>query len=271
MNVGHDGSFAMTAALRPLDIRAAAFPGPIGRAVESAPTAAATLAGRPDDVGSPRPVTLLPISGDGTLHGSGSATIPGPKGPPLVGEGGIALVTTASAAAAIAAGAHQVRVVDGRTLAYPSQDLTKIESLEPDRPGQTHALERHVGTTLADNVARLTNSPLLHAAGSYTTRGDAQFATDETIANPSNQAAIAAFLADPGRLKTALARVDLARTVGSSTLQSDLAAGTPKLVAGTTATIVLIKDPTFPEGYRVLTTYPDTRRPELDARGTPLP
>lgn len=184
--------------------------------------------------------------------------------------GGVALVTTAAARAAIAAGRHQVRVVDGRTLTYPSQRLGAIESLEPDRPGQTHAIERHIGTTLADNVARLTASPLLHAAGSYSTLADAQFATDETIANPANQAAIGAFLADPGRLKIALLRVVLGRDVGATTLQSDVAAGRPKLVPGATATVVLIKDPTFPEGYRVLTTYPDIRRPELDPRGTPL-
>jgi hypothetical protein len=181
--------------------------------------------------------------------------------------GGVALVTTGAAAAAIAAGQHQVRVVDGHTLAYPSQDLAKIESREPDRPGQTHAIERHVGTTLADNVARLTASPLLYAAGSYSSLADAQYATDETIANRANQAAIGVFLADPGRLKTALARVDLGRTVGTSTLQRDLAAGRPTLVPGSTATVVLIKDPTFPEGYRVLTTYPDTGRPEVDMRG----
>jgi hypothetical protein len=183
---------------------------------------------------------------------------------------GVALITTATEAAAIAAGAHQIRTVDGRALRYPSQNLAAIESLAPDRPGQTHALERHVGTTLADNVARLTASPLLHAAGSYDSLADAQYATDETIANPGNQTAIGAFLADPGRLKFALLRVDLGRSVGSSTLQSDLAAGTPKLVPGTTATVVLIRDATFPEGYRVLTTYPDTRPPELDARGTSL-
>ena len=41
--------------------------------------------------------------------------------------------------------------------------------------------------------------------------------------------------------------------------------------AGRTATVVLIKDATFPEGYRVLTTYPDTRPAEVDARGNRQP
>jgi hypothetical protein len=183
---------------------------------------------------------------------------------------GVPLVTSAAAAAAISAGAHQIRTVDGRSLAYPSQDLTRIESGRPDEPGQTHALARHVGTTLAANVARLQAAPLLRAAGSFTSVADAQFATNETIANPANQRSIAAFLADPCRLKTALARVDLGRSVGTTTFQSDVAAGTPSLVPSNAATVVLIKDPTFPEGYRVLTTYPDTGRPEVDVRGNRL-
>ena len=194
-----------------------------------------------------------------------------PVGTSRPGVAGVPLIATARAAAAIAAGDHQVRVVDGRTLRYPSQDLAQIESLRPDQPGQSHALARHVGTTLADNIARLEGAPLLRAAGSYDSAADAQFATDHTIANPRNQREIADFLADPGRLRVALGRVDLGRTVGASTLRSDLLAGTPALVPGTTATVVLIKDPSFPEGYRVLTTYPDTRRPEVDARGTLLP
>jgi len=180
---------------------------------------------------------------------------------------GVVLATGPQQAAAIAAGAHQVRTVDGRRLTYPSQDLTRIESAHPDEPGQTHALARHVGTTLADNVARLSAAPLLHAAGSYTSLADAQYATDETIANPENQREIGAFLADDGRLKFALARVDLGRSVGTSTLQRDVAAGHPTLIPGTTATVVIIKDPSFPEGYRVLTTYPELRPPEVDARG----
>jgi len=183
---------------------------------------------------------------------------------------GVVLETNARSAAAIAAGAHQVRVVDGRHLAYPSQDLAAIESAHPDDPGQTHALERHVGTTLADNVARLNASPLLHATGSYDSAAAAQFATDRTIANPANQRNIAAFLADPGRLKDVLERVGLGRTVGTTTLRSDLLAGAPALIPGTTATVVLIKDPSFPEGYRVLTTYPDTRPPDVDERGNAL-
>jgi hypothetical protein len=244
---------------------------PLVPAARTATPGPARAAGRPAAIAPDRLAALPPSDalGRARTHGSpGSAhTPPGDHAP----AAGIPLVTTAAARAAIAAGRHQVRLVDGRTLTYPSQRLGAIESLAPDRPGQTHALERHVGTTLADNVARLAASPLLNAAGSYSTLADAQFATDETIANPANQTAIGAFLADPGRLKLALLRVGLGRDVGGTTLRSDVVAGAPKLVPGTTATVVLIKDPTFPEGYRVLTTYPDIREPELDPRGTPLP
>jgi hypothetical protein len=175
-----------------------------------------------------------------------------------------------AAAAAVAAGRAQVRSVDGVVLRYPSQDLRQIESVRPAIPGQTHVLLRHVGSTLAENVARLRATPGLRAAGSYASLADAQDATDRTIAHPANQAAIAAFLADPGRVKVALARIDLGRTVGTTTLQRDVAAGHPVLIPGSTATVVLIKDATFPEGYRVLTTYPDTRPAEVDASGKAL-
>ena len=33
----------------------------------------------------------------------------------------------------------------------------------------------------------------------------------------------------------------------------------------------LSTETTFPEGYRILTTYPDTRPPEVDARGNRQP
>jgi hypothetical protein len=182
----------------------------------------------------------------------------------------VALAASPAAQARIAAGLHQVRSVGGHVLAYPSQDLRAIESADPLRHGQTHALTEHVGQDLAANVHRLEAQPLIRAAGGYMDEPAAQRATDQTIANPANQRAIAAFLADPGRLKTALARVDLGATVGTTTTRAELNAGHPALDPARTATVVLIKDRTFPEGYRVLTSYPDTRPPEVDARGGSL-
>ncbi len=181
--------------------------------------------------------------------------------------GSVTLRTTPAAAARIAAGLHQVRTVDGVALTYPSQDLRAIESADPHRHGQTHGLTEHVGNDLAANVRRLQAQPLIRAAGGYTDGALAQRATDRTIANPANQRAIGAFLADPERLKTALERVDLGGTVGTTTTRADLDAGRPVLIPGRTATVVLIKDASFPEGYRVLTTYPDTRPAEVDTRG----
>jgi hypothetical protein len=175
------------------------------------------------------------------------------------------------AAARIAAGLHQVRSVDGVPLAYPSQDLRAIESADPREHGQTHGLTEHVGNDLAANVRRLEAQPQIRAAGGYSDEPRAQLATDHTIANPANQNAIGAFLGDPERLKTALERVELGETVGSTTTRADLDAGRPQLIPGHTATVVLIKDATFPEGYRVLTSYPDTRPPEVDARGNRQP
>jgi hypothetical protein len=182
----------------------------------------------------------------------------------------VALQTSPGSRSGIEAGLHQIRTVGGSALAYPSQDLRAIESADPSRPGQTHTLAEHVGQDLAANVHRLETQPLIRAAGGYLDEPTAQRATDQTIANPANQRAIAAFLADPGRLKAALARVDLGATVGTSTTRAELDAGHPTLDPSRTATVVLIKDRTFPEGYRILTTYPDTRPPEVDARGGSL-
>lgn len=183
---------------------------------------------------------------------------------------GVVLETTPAAAAVIRRGEEQVRVVDGVRLRYPSQALPAIESTHPDEPGQTHGIARHVGTDLAANVARLQHDPFIRAAGGFYDLAHAQRATDRTIANPANQADIAAFLAAHDREKIALERVDLREDDGASTLRSDLDAGRPALIPGHTATVVLIRDPSFPEGYRVLTTFPDTRPPQVDASGRPL-
>jgi hypothetical protein len=218
-------------------------------------------AGQPDGIGDRPDVDPL---GDLVRHlANRSAPADGVPGR------GVALVTTPAGAAAIAAGEHQIRTVDGRPLRYPSQQLTAIESSRPDLPGQTHTLARHVGRTLADDVARVRASHL-RAAGSYATVAAAQTAVDRTIANPANQAAIGAFLADRGRVRLALSRVDLGGAVGGAVLRRDVAAGRPRLIPETTATVVLIKDPSFPEGYRVLTTFPDLGRAEVDARGRSL-
>lgn len=180
---------------------------------------------------------------------------------------GVVLATTPREAAAIRSGAAQVRTVDGTALRYPSQDLVQIESTRPFQPGQTHDLTRHVGKTLVDDLARLAREPQIRAAGAYDTIASAQLATNRTIANPANQGRIGTFLADAGTEKIALERVDVGQSVGASVLRTDADAGHAHLIPSSDATVVLIKDPSFPEGYRVLTSFPDTRAPQVDARG----
>lgn len=178
------------------------------------------------------------------------------------------LVTTPQLAAQIARGEHQIDDVAGKHLDFPSQDIKLIESTSPQKPGQTHIVAKHLGTNLDDNVARLQREPNIHAAGGFIDEPSAQFAIDKTIANPANQKALQHFLNDASVEKQALFRVDLGRVVGESTLRKDLDAGHPALVPTTTATVVVIKDPSFPEGYRVLTSYPEAvRRAEVDVLG----
>ncbi|GAC1492978.1 MAG: hypothetical protein NVS2B8_10770 [Vulcanimicrobiaceae bacterium] len=181
---------------------------------------------------------------------------------------GTHLITTLAAARAIARGEHQVDVVADVRLAYPSQHLADIESANPSAPGQTHVIARHIGSDLAANVARLRAEPHVRAAGSYTDLATAQFATDATIANVANQRFLADFLGDGMRSRDVLYRVDLGRTVGTNTLRRDLDAGAPRLVPSSSATVVVVKDDSFPEGYRVLTSYPEaTRGAQVDASG----
>ncbi len=188
------------------------------------------------------------------------------------GHGGpTVLNTTPDLAAAIHRGEHQIHVVDGVTIAQPSQDLRLIESARPFDHGQTHVGAKHIAPSLEDDVARLNREPHIPAAGGFVDESAAQYAVDHTIANPANQRFIGEFLADPTRYKDVLHRVDLGRTIGNDVLRSDLRAGDPQLRAAATATVVIIKDPSFPEQYRVLTAYPQARRgAEVDAGGNAL-
>ena len=235
-------------------------PFPAGRSSRAVPLASAPVPLPGDEIAAPRPT-----AGGASLAPATAIVRHTADGP------AVALKTTPAAAARIAAGLHQVRSVDGVTLAYPSQDLRAIESADPLEHGQTHSLTEHIGNDLAANVRRLEAQPQIRGAGGYTDEARAQLATDRTIANPANQRAIGSFLVDPERLKTALERVDAGTTIGTTTTRADLAAGRPALIPGRTATVVLIKDKTFPEGYRILTSYPDTRPPEVDARGNRQP
>ena len=183
---------------------------------------------------------------------------------------GTRLITTPETAAKIAHGEHQIDIVGGRHIDYPSQDIKLIESTSPNRGGQTHIEAKHLNTNLQANIERLQNEPHISASGSFDSAESAQFAIDRTIANPANQRRIAAFLENPLIPKTDLRRVDLGRTIGTSTLRSDLDAGRPSLLPSRTANVIIIKDPSFPEGYRVLTSYPAAAHgPQVDQFGNP--
>ncbi len=225
--------------------------------------------------------TPLPARGDGLApHGAtapdlGAArtrlgTPAAPANRPLLGTAGTALRTTAAQAAAIKAGAHQIRRVGGDDLRFPSQDLRMIESSEPFAHGQTHVLTKHVGPTLADDIARLQREPHIRGAGGFTDLATAQSAVDRTIANPLAQKAIGLFIDRAGQATLPLPRVALGETIGHDLSRSDFANGNMRLTDETTATVVLIKDPTFPEGYRILTAYPDGRPPQAAPDGTAL-
>jgi hypothetical protein len=201
-------------------------------------------------------------------HGRGPGPIPAAVGSRL---GGTILRTTPTQAAAIRAGAHQIGTVDGVALAHPSQKLAMIESTAPFERGQTHVLAKHVGETLADDIRRLQTEPHITGAGGFTSAETAQYAVDRTIANPAGQRAIAAFLANPSQSAIGLPRVALDRVVGTDLSRASFESGHPRLANATTATVVLIKDPSFPERYRVLTAYSDAfRKPEVSADGTRL-
>ncbi len=178
------------------------------------------------------------------------------------------LITTPELAAKIARGEHQIDEVAGKHIDFPSQNINLIESTSPHARGQTHIQAKHLGTDLQGNIERLRSEPHISAAGSYESSESAQFAIDATIANPVNQSRIAAFLENPLIPVTDLRRVDLGRTIGTSTLRRDLDAGRPSLIPSRTANVVIIKDPSFPEGYRVLTSYPvAVQRPQVDQFG----
>lgn len=184
---------------------------------------------------------------------------------------GQTLITTPELSAKIARGEHQISEVQGRHIDYPSQDIRLIESTSPKVHGQTHIAAKHLGTDLAANIKRLVAEPHIRAAGSFTDESSAQFAIDVTIANAANQRLIEAFLNDASNSKTILKRVDLGRTVGSSTTRADLDAGKPTLYPARTANVVIIKDDSFPEGYRILTSYPVVEaKAQVDALGNPL-
>lgn len=175
----------------------------------------------------------------------------------LIAGDGIPLATSPKQALSIARGEHQVRSVDGVALQYPSQRLDLIESAKPLQRGQTHTLTKHVAQSLADNVRRITQEHV-SGAGGFTDLDAAENAVDTVIADPPSQQALSDFLRDPSKQKFALPVMEFDSPIGTSTSKRDVMSGDPALVDADKALVVMIKDGTFPEGYRVLTAYPKT-------------
>lgn len=173
---------------------------------------------------------------------------------------------------AIAKGEHTIAEVDGKILAHPSQDLVKIEALE-QKMGEPHTNVVHVAKNDSYVEARLqeplrradgsviidkkTGSPKYSpAASTFTDARTAQQAVNTVIANPTNQQKIGNWLAKGGRNSLQL-NGNVGKVVGSGILRTDLLAGTPQHIVTSDVKVILKVDKTFPEGYKILTAFPD--------------
>lgn len=176
-------------------------------------------------------------------------------------------------AGAIAKGEHAIGEVEGKSLAHPSQDLSRIESLE-QKAGEPHTEFFHVAKDDAFLQRRLTdplkkadgsvltdragNPKYLGVASSFADGKTAQEAVNKTFADPANQAKIARWLTNGSKGNLALTE-EVGKEIGSGIRRADLLAGTPKHIATSDVRVVLKADKTYPEGYKVLTAYPDVK------------
>jgi len=176
----------------------------------------------------------------------------------------------ATRSSAITAGEHSIPVVNGTKLSQPSQDLSKIESVEP-KNGEPHTIEKHVAQSdqvLEDrtktSLTRLDGTPMLdkkglpsylQTASSFKDLPTAQKSVNATIAKPSNQVKIANWKA--GDMKPNL-RLDesFEQEIGHGIRRGDVLAGEPNRISSSTARVILSADSSFPEGYKILTAYP---------------
>jgi len=176
----------------------------------------------------------------------------------------------AGRSSAIAAGEHSIPSVGDAKLSHSSQDLSKIESIEP-KHGEPHTLEMHSGKSDAFLEHR-TTEPTLRSDGTQllSKKGDliynkvattfkdvstAQASVDATIAKPSNQAKIKDWLAN-GASEYLSLTTDLGHEIGHGVRRTDVLAGLSKRIPSNIANVVLKADPLFPEGYKILTAYP---------------
>ncbi|MFH8934677.1 RNase A-like domain-containing protein [Streptomyces griseosporeus] len=117
-----------------------------------------------------------------------------------------------------------------------------------------HTLTKHVEVTTRDLRARLRAEPRLKSASRYIDEESAQRFTDAVLLKRQKQ--VEAWLNSPKQSpKEAFVVKDLGEDTGLSLSRYNFRNGLPpEWVKG--ATVVLVRDPSAPLGYRVLTSYP---------------
>jgi Bacterial CdiA-CT RNAse A domain len=112
----------------------------------------------------------------------------------------------------------------------------------------SHTLARHVGKKDEELRARLFDDRRPPAASTFRDRGEAEHVIERTLCD--NRDAIGEWM-ESGRRKRAFV-TDLGVDVGRV-----LVRGSDEVVNGTKVRLVLVRDPSMPDGWRVLSAFPD--------------
>jgi hypothetical protein len=122
-------------------------------------------------------------------------------------------------------------------------------SAHEDPFGPGHLLEKHVGQSYEDLASRLAKEPKLNAASSFTDRAVAERSVKETI--DANRTKIADWLASGSKKPLPISHT-MSEPVGISVPR-----GVPIGVPASNVKVILIRDAAFPNGYAILTGYPE--------------
>jgi hypothetical protein len=131
----------------------------------------------------------------------------------------------------------------------PSSPLVPGGGLTAHEAAGGHLLDKHVGETYEDLATRLAKEPRIDAASSFTDRATAEKAVAETI--NANQAKITDWLAS-GRNTPLPISHTMSEPVGISVPR-----GVPVGIPASSVKVILVRDASFPDGYRILTGYPE--------------
>ena len=132
----------------------------------------------------------------------------------------------------------------------PSEPPARVPGggLEAHENAGGHLLERHVGKTPEDLSARLASDKDIDAASSFTDKATAEKAVAETI--ETNQAKIDSWLASGAKRPLAISQT-MDEPVGIS-----MPRGAPAASPTSSVRVILVRDASFPDGYRILTGFP---------------